>query len=150
MTGSSTADTRPTSDEHWRIERLYDAPTPEGRVRGGPLSPDLAQRYGADLAIGLRADRPTILSNFVSTIDGVVAFDTEGRTGGREVSGASAPDRFLMGLIRATSDAVLMGAGNAPLRGTSSLDPGVHLSAVSRCLCRVAPELGLAARSPPR
>ena len=111
MTGSSTADSRPTSDEHWRIERLYDAPTPDGRVRGGRLSPDLAQRYGADLAIALHTDRPTILSNFVSTIDGVVAFDTEGRTGGREVSGASAPDRFLMGLLRASSDAVLMGAG---------------------------------------
>ena len=111
MTGSSPADPRPPSDEHWRIERLYDAPTPEGRVRGGRLSPDLAQRYGADLAIALHTDRPTILSNFVSTIDGVVAFDTEGRTGGREVSGASAPDRFLMGLLRATSDAVLMGAG---------------------------------------
>jgi riboflavin biosynthesis pyrimidine reductase len=82
-----------------------------GRRRGGPLPPALAERYGADLSIELRDDRPTIVSNFVTTIDGVVAFDTEGQTGGREVSGHSTPDRFLMGLVRATSDAVLNGAG---------------------------------------
>ena len=51
------------------------------------------------------------MSNFVSTLDGVVAFDTEGTTGGREVSGGFTPDRFLMGLLRATADAVLVGAG---------------------------------------
>ena len=51
------------------------------------------------------------MSNFVSTLDGVVAFDTEGNTGGREVSGGFTPDRFLMGLLRATADAVLVGAG---------------------------------------
>jgi riboflavin biosynthesis pyrimidine reductase len=98
------------TDPAWRIEPLFAAPT-HGRRRGGALPADLAERYGADLSIELRDDRPTIISNFVSTIDGVVAFDREGRTGGREVSGHSAPDRFLMGLVRATSDAVLNGAG---------------------------------------
>ena len=113
MTVSPKPGAKAAADEHWRIEPLFDAPAPapEGRVRGGRLPPDLARRYGADFAVALRADRPTIVSNFVSTIDGVVAFDTEGHTGGREVSGASEPDRFLMGLVRATADAVLMGAG---------------------------------------
>jgi riboflavin biosynthesis pyrimidine reductase len=104
-------DVHAPGDEPWRIEPLFDTPVPDERFRGGRLPPDLARRYGADLVIALRADRPTIVSNFVSTIDGVVAFDTEGRTGGREVSGGSTPDRFLMGLIRATADAVLNGAG---------------------------------------
>ena len=148
MTGSSTADPRPTSDEHWRIERLYDAPTPEGRVRGGPLSPDLAQRYGADLAIALRADRPTIMSNFVSTIDGVVAFDTEGHTGGREVSGASAPDRFLMGLIRATSDAVLMGAGTLRSGARHRWTPAYIYPPSADAYAAWRRELGLAAAQP--
>src|SRR5207342_348497 len=91
-----------TADD-WRIEPLLTPPT-DGRRRGGALPLDLARRYAADLSVALRDDRPTIISNFVSTIDGVVAFDTHGRTGGREVSGASEPDRFLMGLVRATSD----------------------------------------------
>src|SRR4051794_35420547 len=104
-------DRRPAvTDPAWGIEPLFAAPT-HGRRRGGALPADLAERYGADLSIELRDDRPTIVSNFVSTIDGVVAFDREGRTGGLEVSGHSAPDRFLMGLVRATSDAVLNGAG---------------------------------------
>ena len=98
-----------TADD-WRIEPLLTPPT-DGRRRGGALPPALALHYGAELSIALRDDRPTVVSNFVSTIDGVVAFDTHGRTGGREVSGASEPDRFLMGLVRATSDAVLNGAG---------------------------------------
>jgi riboflavin biosynthesis pyrimidine reductase len=96
----------------WRIEQLFGAPLePGARVRGGPLPPALARRYGADLTIALRTGRPTVVSNFVSTIDGVVAFDSEGHSGGREVSGGVAPDRFLMGLLRATADAVLVGAG---------------------------------------
>jgi riboflavin biosynthesis pyrimidine reductase len=99
------------SGETWRIEPLFAAAGPTGRRRGGSLPRDLATRYGADFAIALRDDRPTIVSNFVSTIDGVVAFDTHGATGGREVSGGSEPDRFLMGLLRATSDAVMLGAG---------------------------------------
>ena len=109
MVATDAATGRATSDT-WRIEPLLPAST-GGRRRGGALPPELASRYGADMSIALRADRPTIVSNFVSTIDGVVAFDTRGLTGGREISGASAPDRFLMGLVRATSDAVLIGAG---------------------------------------
>ena len=96
----------------WRIEPLDDAAGRlTGRARGGALPPALTQRYGSDLTIGLRSDGPTIVANFVTTLDGVVAFDTMGRTGGREVSGGFTPDRFLMGLLRATADAVLVGAG---------------------------------------
>jgi len=96
-----------------RIEPLGEVARPAGRSRGGTLPPPLGARLDAPLEIALRDDRPTVIANFVTTLDGVVAFDTAGATGGREVSGSFAPDRFLMGLLRATSDAVLVGAGTA-------------------------------------
>lgn len=92
------------------IETLLDEKTDIlAAVRGG-LPPDLAERYGGDLAIPLRADRPTVVANFVETLDGVVALDDAGRTGGGEVSGFSPTDRFVMGLLRALADVVLVGA----------------------------------------
>jgi riboflavin biosynthesis pyrimidine reductase len=110
----------------WRIEPLWEA---EARfagdlVRGGTLPAGLAARYGADLAIPLRLDRPTIVANFVSTLDGVVALDQSGATGGREISGGFEPDRFLMGLLRATADAVLVGAGTVRASRTQDWTPG--------------------------
>ncbi len=47
----------------------------------------------------------------MATIDGVVAFDTDGGSGGGEVSGFADSDRFVMGLLRAMADVVLVGAG---------------------------------------
>ncbi len=137
-----------TSADDWRIDRLLDTAAPDGRVRGGPLPPDLARRYGADLAIALRAERPTIVSNFVSTIDGVVAFDTEGRTGGQEISGASTPDRFLMGLIRATADAVLSGAGTVRSGAHHRWTPAYIYPPASEAYAAWRHELGLVAAEP--
>ena len=137
-----------TSADDWRIDRLFDTAAPDGRVRGGPLPPDLARRYGADLAIALRTDRPTIVSNFVSTIDGVVAFDTEGRTGGQEISGASTPDRFLMGLIRATADAVLSGAGTVRSGAHHRWTPAYIYPPASEAYAAWRRELGLVAAEP--
>ena len=52
-----------------------------------------------------------MVANFVSTLDGVVAFDADESSGGGEVSGFFDPDRFVMGLLRAMADVVLVGAG---------------------------------------
>jgi riboflavin biosynthesis pyrimidine reductase len=96
----------------WPIETLWQAEVPiDSPVRGGVLPAELRARFAARLEIMLRPDRPTIVANFVSTLDGVVALDRHGATGGREISGGFEPDRFLMGLLRATADAVLVGAG---------------------------------------
>jgi riboflavin biosynthesis pyrimidine reductase len=141
-------DAKATATDDWRIERLFDTSVPDGRVRGGPLPPDLARRYGADLAIALRADRPTIVSNFVSTIDGVVAFDTKGRTGGREVSGASTPDQFLMGLLRATADAVLNGAGTVRSSAHHRWSPAYVYPPAAEAYAAWRRELGLTAAQP--
>lgn len=79
--------------------------------RGGQLPAALHDAYGTDLWIPLRSDRPTVIANFVQTIDGVTSFNIAKGGGGSVVSGRFDPDRFLMGLLRSVSDAVLVGAG---------------------------------------
>jgi riboflavin biosynthesis pyrimidine reductase len=56
-----------------------------------------------------------VYSNFVSSIDGVVTLG-EGTSAGSVISGKYPADRFLMALLRACADAVLLGAGT--LRAT--------------------------------
>ncbi len=58
-------------------------------------------------------DRALLLTNFVATMDGVVSYAIPGRSGGGPIAGASIEDRFVMGLLRATSDAIVVGAGTA-------------------------------------
>jgi riboflavin biosynthesis pyrimidine reductase len=70
------------------------------------LPPGLAALYGGDLGV----PRPALYANFVASADGVVALPGAGESGGI-VSGHSEPDRFVMGLLRAMADAVLIGAG---------------------------------------
>jgi riboflavin biosynthesis pyrimidine reductase len=94
-----------------RLEPVFDvADDLLPREKRGGLTPELLDRYGGDLHIPLRSDRPTVIANFVETLDGVIALDTSGRTGGREVSGFDSADRFVMGLLRSISDVVLIGA----------------------------------------
>ena len=75
-------------------------------VRMG-LPAALESAYGSDLWLPPEC----VVANFVESVDGVVAFSDAGRESGAIVSGGSAPDRFLMGLLRACADAVLIGAG---------------------------------------
>jgi riboflavin biosynthesis pyrimidine reductase len=93
------------------LEPLVIEPPAPGRARGGTLPAGLRSRYGGDLSIPLRADRPTIITNFVSTLDGVISYNTPEAAGGGEISGYFEPDRFVMGLLRALTDIVLIGAG---------------------------------------
>lgn len=53
----------------------------------------------------------------------MVAFDVDGRSGGGEVSGFSEPDRFVMGLLRAMADVVLVGAGTVRAAPTHEWTP---------------------------
>jgi riboflavin biosynthesis pyrimidine reductase len=123
MTTLTATPSRPVTVP-WTIEPVWEATAPPDLpVRGGRLPAALAARYAADLAIPLRTDRPTMVANFVSTLDGVVAFDPGGPGGGRAVSGDFEPDRFLMGLLRATADAILVGAGTMRAGHTRSWTP---------------------------
>lgn len=99
------------------LTRLWEADG-EGTVPGRGLGmPDvLAERYDGRLEVSLRSDRPTVIANFVTTLDGIVAFEG-GLTGGHLISGSHEPDRFVMALLRALSDVVVVGAGT--FRGSS-------------------------------
>jgi riboflavin biosynthesis pyrimidine reductase len=69
--------------------------------------PDALQSlYGGPLGF----DGPRVYANFVQTIDGVVAIPELERSNAL-VADASDADKFLMGLLRATADVVLVGSG---------------------------------------
>jgi 5-amino-6-(5-phosphoribosylamino)uracil reductase len=55
--------------------------------------------------------RPYTFVNFVTARDGRVSFAEPGHASGADISGFSAPDRWVMGLLRAGADAVMMGEG---------------------------------------
>ncbi len=97
------------------LELLWSAagsPIPKVDARGGQLPPVLAGRFEGDLTIGLHPDRPTIVGNFVSSLDGVVALgQSEPNAGGGEISGFSDADRYMMALLRCLADVVVVGAG---------------------------------------
>jgi riboflavin biosynthesis pyrimidine reductase len=69
------------------------------------LPADLKHLYGR---LGF-PDR-VVYSNFVSSLDGVVTLGLK-PSAGSVISGKDPADRFLMGLLRACADAVLLGAG---------------------------------------
>ena len=73
-----------------------------------PLPEALARWYGA-LRMPATASR-RVLANFVTTLDGVVSWNVPGQEAGGEISGHSDEDTALMGLLRAVSDAVIIGA----------------------------------------
>jgi riboflavin biosynthesis pyrimidine reductase len=75
-----------------------------------PLPFVLSDLYGS-LRFPTRIQRPYRIANFVETLDGVVSLGIPGHSGGGEISGFNLHDRLLMGLLRAVSDAVIVGAG---------------------------------------
>jgi len=75
-----------------------------------PLPPKLARLYGC-LRLPLPRSRPHVFSNFVSTLDGVVSLNVKGHASGGDISGFSAQDRMVMGVLRAIADVVIIGSG---------------------------------------
>jgi riboflavin biosynthesis pyrimidine reductase len=93
------------------LELLYEAEAlPEVE-----LPAELRRLYAGDLGL----EEPRFYANFVSTLDGVVAIPGVPSSNDL-IAGDSDADRFLMGLLRAFADVVLIGAGvlRASPRGT--------------------------------
>ena len=76
------------------------------------LPDELRILYGGDLTFpALSGARPYVVGNFVSTLDGVISFEIPGQSGGGTISGSDEADSFIMGLLRASVDAVVVAAG---------------------------------------
>ncbi|KAF0221352.1 MAG: Bifunctional deaminase-reductase domain [Geobacteraceae bacterium] len=88
------------------LETLYDP------VHGIelPLPPELTDLYG-HLMFNPQPGRPYIISNFVTTLDGVVTLGDPGHAGAGDISGFNPHDRMVMGLLRAIADVVIIGEG---------------------------------------
>jgi riboflavin biosynthesis pyrimidine reductase len=84
------------------LELLYERPDPPVFDLPKPLQ----AAYGGPF--GLRED--CVYANFVASVDGVVALRAEEESG-HIISKGSAADRFVMGLLRACADVILLGAG---------------------------------------
>ncbi|HEY4411605.1 MAG TPA: dihydrofolate reductase family protein [Gaiellaceae bacterium] len=72
------------------------------------LPDELRTLYGGGLGFG----GPRVYANFVETIDGVVAMPEVERSNAL-IADESAADKFVMGLLRALADVVVVGSGTA-------------------------------------
>jgi riboflavin biosynthesis pyrimidine reductase len=70
---------------------------------------------------GLTITDGSVYANFVSSIDGIVALEDGTAASGGIISGRNEMDRFVMGLLRAFADAVLVGAGTVRAEGGKAL-----------------------------
>ncbi|WP_371799071.1 dihydrofolate reductase family protein [Streptomyces sp. NBC_01707] len=114
------------------LDLLYE----EAGQPGSGLPPALATVYGGDLGF----TPPCVYANFVTSIDGVAALGPEFLSSGSAISGRNPADRFVMGLLRACADAVLIGAGT--LRATPS-----HKWTPDHVCPQAAPDFGELRRS---
>jgi riboflavin biosynthesis pyrimidine reductase len=85
-----------------RLDLLHE----EKSASAFPLPEEIRAAYGGDLGF----PRPRVFANFVSSVDGVVGLEERAESGGI-ISGHDEGDRFVMGLLRACADGVLVGAG---------------------------------------
>lgn len=98
------------------IRTLFAAGATESS--GAALPDGLRARYDGDLSFPpAPSDRPYCIANFVSTLDGVVSFNLPGQSSGAQISGSNEEDRFIMGLLRASADAVIVGSGTLQAAG---------------------------------
>ena len=86
------------------------------------LPQELRELYDGDLHFRTSpVARPFVIANFVSTLDGVVSYEIKGESGGSTISGSDPADRFIMGLLRASVDAIIVGARTVQDVGAKSL-----------------------------
>jgi riboflavin biosynthesis pyrimidine reductase len=85
-----------------KLELLHEPPG----LPAFELPEELAALYPGSLGF----EAPRLFANFVATADGVVAIPSLEQSN-KLIAAGSAADRFVMGLLRACSDAVVVGSG---------------------------------------
>lgn len=90
------------------ITLLFDD---DAGTSGHHLPAEFRRAYGGDWVVPPSGDRPYTTINFVVSRDGRISYAEPGHVGGAAVAGGSGADVWLMGLLRARCDAVLMGDG---------------------------------------
>jgi riboflavin biosynthesis pyrimidine reductase len=85
-----------------KLELVYE---PEG-LPAFELPDELASLYPGSLGF----ESPRVFANFVTTADGVVAVPSIDQSN-RLIAAGSAADRFVMGLLRACADVLVIGSG---------------------------------------
>jgi riboflavin biosynthesis pyrimidine reductase len=128
------------------LELLYETPG----LPAFPLPDELARLYGGTLGF----EEPRVFANFVQTIDGVTAIPSVAGSN-KLIAGGSAADRFVMAVLRAVADVVVVGSGTleASPRGAWTAarafpDAGDQLAALRRRIGRDGdPELVVLSRS---
>src|SRR5215831_9235646 len=83
-----------------------------------PLPDELARLYGGTLGF----DEPYVFGNFVQSVDGVTAIPSVPGSN-KLIAGGSAADRFVMGLLRACADVVVVGSGTLEASPRGSWSP---------------------------
>jgi riboflavin biosynthesis pyrimidine reductase len=88
------------------LQVLFQRDREARTTRGLRLPAGIEQLYGGGLTLGDEA----VYVNMVTTLDGVAALPGTERSSAM-IAGGSEADRFVMGLLRACADVVLIGAG---------------------------------------
>jgi riboflavin biosynthesis pyrimidine reductase len=115
------------------LELLYEAPG----LPAFDLPEKLAQGYGGPFGL----DEPRVFANFVSSVDGVTAIPSIARSNA-VVAGGSESDRFVMGLLRASADVLVIGSGTMKAAPRSLWTPEQAYPAASPAFAELRRRLG--------
>jgi riboflavin biosynthesis pyrimidine reductase len=121
------------------LELLYEAPG----LPADPLPETLAQAYGGTLGFASTC----LFANFVATADGVVAIPSIPGSN-KLIADASATDRFVMGLLRACADVILVGSGTMTASPKSIWSPEQGYPPIAAELAELRKALGLPVELP--
>jgi riboflavin biosynthesis pyrimidine reductase len=116
------------------LELLFERPD----LPTSGLPEALVRAYAGELGV----NGPRVFANFVASLDGVVALPGPAESG-HVISQDSEADRFVMGLLRACADAVVIGAGTFRRSPAHLWQAGSIYPPATELFAQVRAQLGL-------